>query len=202
MEYELTKYDEHYQSLDCKFENKCIKEVLETFIPKGRRILDIGCGTGLVYGLLRGRNRIISTDKRVECRRVMRKKFPNDPISVFGMNSTEALDKLFVGQWITCTFALHYLPYKDIYKILSNRSVCIVYNKPYLRRDSVYYGKKFKFIKDNLLKDIFIRLCLKVLPHKRFALCEAPFYDVIITTGYDNAKKEIRKNFKAKKGNA
>lgn len=202
MEYGLTNYDEHYQSLDCKYENKCIKEILEEFIPRGRRILDIACGTGLVYSLLRNRNRIISTDKSLECRRVMRKKFPQDPISVFNFNSTDALDKLFVGQWITCTFALHYLPFKDIYKILSNRSVCIVYHKPYLRRDSVYYGKKWKYLKENLLKDIFIRLCLKVLPHKRFALCEAPFYDVIITTGNDDAKKKIRENFKTQKRNA
>ena len=202
MEYELTDYDKHYQSELCEAENRFIKSVLEMSIPKGRRVLDIASGTGLVYSLIGKRNRVISTDKNLKCRTIMREKFPQDQISVFNFNSTKALKRLFIGQWITCTFALHYLPYKDIYKILSNKSVCVVYNKPFLRKDSVYYGKPLKYFKENLIKDIFIRLCLIALPHKRFGLCHQSYYDVIITTGNDNAKKEIRKNFKAKKGNA
>lgn len=196
MDYQLKNYDEHYLSKECNNENEFIKKILEAYIPKGRRVLDIGAGTGLVYSLIGHRNRLISTDKNWECRRIMRKKFPDDPISVFNFNSTEALDKFFIGQWITCTFALHYLPFKDIFKILSNRSVCVIYNKPYLRKDSIYYGKKLEYLNRNLIADIFIRLCLKALPHKRYSLCNQPYYDVIVTTGNHNAKEEIRRKTK------
>lgn len=199
MDYELSNYDKRYLTNECDKENQYIKSILEKFIPKGRRVLDIGAGTGLVYSLIGHRNRLISTDKNLLCRRIMRKKFPDDPISAFNMNSTEALDKFFVGQWITCTFALHYFPFKDIIKILLNKSVCVIYNKPYLRKDSVYYGKKWEYLNKNLIADIFIRICLKFIPHHRYRLCDEPYYDVIVTTGNDYAKTEIRNKIKTKK---
>lgn len=192
MDYQLNNYDEHYLSNECNDENLFIKTILEAYISKGSRVLDIGAGTGLVYSLIGHRNRLISTDKNWECRKIMRKKFPNDPISVFNFNSTDALDKFFVGQWITCTFALHYLPFRDIFRILSHKSICVIYNKPYLRKDSIYFGKKWKYLNRNLIADLFIRLCLKSLPHKRYRLCNQPYYDVIVTTGNDHAKKKIR----------
>ena len=180
MEYNLYDYDERYNNDICKLENEEIKKWLKIFIKEREIVLDIGAGTGLVTDLLEKRNLVISTDINPQSRDIiMRKK--NSLTLPYTMNATAALTIFQFREVITCMFALHYLKFKDIWKILKSRSVCVIYNKPYIHPYSVYSNKPFRFYSEHLIKHLFIKFCLFVLGIKEIPLMGQNAYSLIVT---------------------
>lgn len=138
-------YDSRYVHEDSLDENRQIKHLLNLYVGKTDKVIDLGCGTGFAVSMIPQETDYIGLDISEEMIEQARKKYP---ARKFIVQDAEARE-MPVGSVYTALFSIPYIGIRTIKKIASVRSqklfIGVYYDKPYCNRDSVYYGHRLKF---------------------------------------------------------
>lgn len=142
-------YDDKYTSAMCIRENAAIKDILEKHVV-GKRVLDVGCGTGLSLDLCKGihPDDYCGLDVSLDMITVASRKHPYHTFVEVEAERFVTSKKYDVA---LCLFSIPYIGERAvtaIYEALKSGGVvvCVCYNKPYLNPSSVYGGHKWKYL--------------------------------------------------------
>lgn len=142
-------YDEQYTSDLCKRENEAIARLLNEYAAKGKKIFDVGCGTGLTLDLCSHIDRMdyIGIDASREMVGIAKEKHPD---YFFRYQKAERVTGHHRFDTILCLFSIPYITERAVlplYAALNDGGVvvCVCYNKPYKNPASVYAGHKWKY---------------------------------------------------------
>lgn len=143
-------YDSKYTSAMCRKENAKIRRLIRKWYGPGRKILDVGCGTGLAVDLVPEIRKADYTGYDISAKMV-NVAGDKHPGYFFWPRKAERITEKEEFDIALCLFSIPYIgkhAVKPIYEALKPGGVviCVCYDKPYLNPSSVYGGHKLKYL--------------------------------------------------------
>lgn len=140
------EYDCKYKNDMCKRENLAVIDLLNKYISEGKKILDLGCGTGFCRECIKSKVDYHGYDTSEKMLLIARNKLPF--VNLYLGTINDVVDTDF--DVVTSLFSLPYIDNGNlsrIFNLLKSRGIFIAvyYNKPYLNPDSVYYKRKIHY---------------------------------------------------------
>lgn len=140
-------------NLFCQYED-IINDIAEeiNILPKGSRILDIGCGTGNLLGKLKMDKELIGIDQSLEMLIMAKNKYPNLTLKLGNFLDDNYDDKPVDA--IVSTYAFHHLNGKEKIEALDNMVKALAPNGKIIIGDLMFENQRKRQSKKDYYKSI------------------------------------------------
>lgn len=191
MKYCAAEYDYCYRSQQAQEEDLEIRRLFLGLFQEETSWLDLGCGTGFGYSLLKNGAGYLGVDIDKDMIALCRKKFPKAKFIHLGAERVYPDDK----KSIMALYSINYFSWKSIIRLaMHNKKGFIVsYSRPYMEGSaSVYAGNRGLFARKHFLKSRAIAWILKMNGYHVFPLLGQPYYHVGVKHGRNNGAPESK----------
>jgi len=189
MKYCAAEYDHCYRSEQAQEEDLEIRRLFLGLFQEETSWLDLGCGTGFGYSLLKNGAGYLGVDIDKDMIAICRSKYPK--ASFLHLGAEEVYPGYY--QSIMALFSINYFSWKSIIRLAKDtkKGFIISYSRPYLNGSaSVYAGKTGIFARKHLFKSRAIPWILKMNGYRVFPLLGQPYYHVEVKHGRNNGAPE------------
>lgn len=139
-------YDKRYKNEMCQKENLAVISLLNKYITAGKKVLDLGCGTGFCKECVNAEIDYFGYDTSDKMLLEARNKLPTATLVLGGIDDVKEQD----FDIITSLFSLPYIDngqITNVFNLLKSQGLFIgvYYHKPYLNQASVYHKRKLYY---------------------------------------------------------